>query len=208
MSIAAKLLSGAALLVSAVLLAEPGPQPNPVGVNPPPPGPREGKKFRRRPRPPKAFFSKLTEAERSQLDLLARSGKKEELRKFMREMFFKYRPEETKQLDALSERYLKSNDEKERAAIRAEMEKLSRILFRKRQEFTRNNIAETERQLARAQKDLQRLKQRYQSSEENADKIIAGHVEQMCLPPEQRRKFNRRPPDRLPRKQEAPPAGK
>ena len=64
MSIAAKLLSGAALLVSAVLLADPGPQPPPAGANPPPPGPREGKKFHRRPRPPKAFFSKLTEEER------------------------------------------------------------------------------------------------------------------------------------------------
>ena len=205
MSIAAKLLSGAVLLVSFVLLAEPGPQSSPTGANPPPPGPREGKKFRRR--PPKAFFAKLTEEERNQLDRLARSGKKEELRKFMREMFFKYRPEEMKQLDVLSERYLKSKDEKERAAIRTEMEKLSRILFRKRQEFTRNNIAETERQLERAQKDLQRLKQHYRSNEENADKIIADRVEQMCLPPEQRRKFNRRPPHRQP-KEEAPPAGK
>ena len=205
MSIAVKLLSAVVMLVSSVLLADPGPQPSPAGANPPPSGPREGKKFRRR--PPKAFFAKLTEDERNQIDRLARSGKNEELRKFMREMFFKYRPEEMKQLDALSERYLKSKDEKERMAIRAEMEKLSRILFRKRQTFTRNNIAETERQLARAQKDLQRLKQRYQSSEENADKIIAGHVEQMCLPPEQRRKFNRRPPHSKP-KQEAPPAGK
>lgn len=206
MSIAAKLLSAVVLLVSFVLLAEPGSQPRPAGMNPPPPGPREGKTFRRR--PPKAFFAKLNEEERSQLDRLARSGKKEELRKFMREMFFKYRPEEMKQLDVLSERYLKSKDEKERAAIRTEMEKLSRILFRKRQTFTRNSIAETERQLERAKKDLQRLKQHYQSNEENADKIIAGHVEQMCLPPEQRRKFNRRSPDRLPKKQEAPPTGK
>ena len=83
------------------------------------------------------------------------------------------------------------------------MEKLSRVLFRKRQTFTRNNIAETEKQLVRAQKDLQRLKQRYQSNEENADKIIAGHVEQMCLPPEQRRKFNYRLPHRK-LEQEAP----
>ena len=187
MSIAAKLLSGVALLVSSILLAEPPAQPNPAGANPPPPGPREGKKFRRR--PPKAFFAKLTEEERSQLDRLARSGKKEELRKFMREMFFKYRPEEMKQLDVLSERYLKSKDEKERAAIRTEMEKLSRILFRKRQAFTSNNIAETEKQLERAQKDLQRLKQHYRSNEENADKIIAGYVERMCLPPEQRRRM-------------------
>ena len=204
MSIAAKLLSGAVLLVSSVLLAEPAPQPSPAGANPPPPGSHEGKKFRRR--PPKAFFAKLNEEERNQLDRLARSGKKEELRKFMREMFFKYRPEEMKQLDVLSERYLKSKDEKERAAIRAEMEKLSRVLFRKRQTFTRNSIAEAESQLERAQKDLQRLKQHYRSNEENADKIIADRVEQMCLPPEQRRKFNRRPPDRQPR-QEAP-AGK
>ena len=202
MSIAAKLLSGAVLLVSFVLLAEPGPQPSPTGANPPPPGPREGKKFRRR--PPKAFFAKLNEEERSQIDRLARSGKKEELRKFMREMFFKYRPEEMKQLDALSERYLKSKDDKERAAIRTEMEKLSRILFRKRQMFTRNSIAETEKQLARAQMDLQRLKQHYRSNEENADKIIADRVEQMCLPPEQRRKFNRRP-SRLPKQEVAPP---
>ena len=205
MSIAVRLLSGVALLVSAAVLAEPGPTPNPAGANPPPPGRHEGKRFRRR--PPKAFFAKLTEEERSQLDSLARAGKKEELRKFMREMFFKYRPEEMKQLDILSERYLKSKDEKERAAIRTEMEKLSRVLFRKRQAFTMNNIAETEKQLERAQKDLQRLKQHYRSNEENADKIIADRVEQMCLPPEQRRKFNRRPPHRQP-KEEAPPVGK
>ena len=205
MSIAAKLLTGVFLLVAAVLLAEPGPSQNPAGGNPPPLGPREGKRFRRL--PPKAFFAKLTEEERSQLDSLARAGKKDELRKFMREMFFKYRPEEMKQLDILSERYLKSKDEKERAAIRTEMEKLSRVLFRKRQAFTMNNIAETEKQLERAQKDLQRLKQHYRSNEENADKIIADRVEQMCLPPEQRRKFNRRLPHSKP-KQEALPAGK
>ena len=159
-----------------------------------------GRKFRRR--PPKAFFAKLTETERAEIDRLAREGKKEELRKVMRELMFKYRPEEMKQLDALSERYLKSADEKERAAIRQEMEKLSRLLFRKRQDFTRNNIADAEKQLQRAQQDLERLKKHYQRNEQNAEKIIADHVEQMCLPPEQRKRFG----GKFPRKPEKAPS--
>jgi len=148
-------------------------------------GPDPGRRFRRR--PPKAFFAKLTDAERAEIDRLAREGKKDELRKVVRELMFKYRPEEMKQLDQLSERYLKTADEKERAAIRQEMEKLSRILFRKRQDFTRNNIAEAEKQLRRAQQDLERLKNHYQRNEQNAEKIIAERVDQMCVPPEKRK---------------------
>ena len=149
------------------------------------------KSFRRR--PPKVFWSKLSQEERDQIDQLARAGKKDELRQRMRELFYKYRPEEMKRLDILSDRYLKSQDESERSMIRQEMEKLSRVLFRKRQDFTKGNIAETEKQLAKAQQDLQRLKQHFQRNEENAEKIIADQVNQFCLPPEQRRKFERRP---------------
>ena len=98
------------------------------------------KHFRRR--PPKIFWSKLSSEERAQIDQLARSGKKDELRKRMRELFYKYRPEEMKRLDVLSDRYLKSKDEAERLSIRKEMETLSRALFRKRQDFTKNNIAD------------------------------------------------------------------
>ncbi len=157
-----------------------------------------GRRFRRR--PSKEFFAKLTEAERAELDRLSRENKREELRKVIRELIFKYRPEEMKQLDALSERYLKTSDEKERAAIRGEMEKLSRILFRKRQDFTRNNIAEAEKQLQRAQQDLERLKNHYQRNEQNAEKIIADRVEQMCLPPEKRKwgKFPGKPEKKAP----------
>ena len=163
----------------ALPMSEPEKKPGPV------------KHFRRR--PPRVFWSKLSPEEREQIDQLARAGKKDELRKRMRELFYKYRPEEMKRLDVLSDRYLKSKDESERFAIRQEMEKLSRTLFRKRQDFTKNNIAETEKQLERAQQDLARLKQHYQQNEENAEKIIAGNVEQFCLPPEQRRKFERNP---------------
>ena len=171
----------AALLVPAILAADPQP---PQKTRHPQPG--QGRDFRRR--PPRAFFAKLTEAERAQIDQLARAGKKEELRKVMKELFFKYRPEEMKKLDLLSEKYLKSADEKERAAIRQEMENLSRQLFRKRQDFTRTNIVEAEKQLKRAQEDLERLKKRYQHNEENMEKMIAAHVDRMCLPPEQRKK--------------------
>ena len=181
------MLIAAVLLVPVILEAVPsGPSPEPHSKRQGP-----GRNFRRR--PPKAFFAKLTEAERIQIDRLAREGKKEELRKVMKELFFKYRPEEVKQLDALSEKYLKTADEKERAAIRQEMEKLSRQMFRKRQDFTRGNIAEAERQLKQAQEDLERLKKHYQRNEENMEKIIASHVERMCLPPEQRKKFQRKP---------------
>jgi len=181
------LLIAATLLAPAILAADPPvPAPKPHHLRQGP-----GRNFRRR--PPKAFFAKLTEAERARIDQLAREGKKEELRKVMKELFFKYRPEEVKQLDALSEKYLKTADEKERAAIRQEMEKLSRQMFRKRQDFTRGNIAEAERQLKRAQEDLERLKKHYQRNEENMEKIIASRVERMCLPPEQRKKFERKP---------------
>ena len=181
------MLIAAALLVPVILEAVPS-EPSPKSHHP-----RQGadRNFRRR--PPKAFFAKLTEAERAQIDRLAREGKKEELRKVMKELFFKYRPEEVKQLEALSEKYLKTADEKERAAIRQEMEKLARQMFRKRQDFTRGNIAEAERQLKRAQEDLERLKKRYQQNEANMEKKIAFQVEQMCLPPEQRKKFQRKP---------------
>ena len=181
------MLIAAVLLVPVILEAVPsGPSPETHSKRQGP-----GRNFRRR--PPKAFFAKLTEAERTRIDRLAREGKKEELRKVMKELFFKYRPEEVKQLDALSEKYLKTADEKERAAIRQEMEKLSRQMFRKRQDFTRGNIAEAERQLKQAQEDLERLKKHYQRNEENMEKIIASHVERMCLPPEQRKKFQRKP---------------
>ena len=181
------MMIGAVLLVPLILAADPQPSP-PQNPHRPHPGP--ARNFRRR--PPKAFFAKLTDAERAQIDQLAREGKKEELRKVMKELFFKYRPEEMKQLDALGEKYRKSSDEKERAAIRQEMEKLSRQIFRKRQDFTRGNIAEAEKQLKRAQEDLDRLKKHYQRNEENMEKIIANHVDQMCLPPEQRKKFDRK----------------
>ena len=179
------MMIGAVLLVPVILAADPQspPPPNPYRSHQGPP-----RDFRRR--PPKAFFAKLTDAERSQIDQLAREGKKEELRKVMKELFFKYRPEEMKQLDALSEKYLKTADKKERAAIRGEMAQISRRLFRKRQDFTRGNIAEAEKQLKRAQEDLERLKKHYQRNEENMEKIIADRVDQMCLPPEQRKKFD------------------
>ena len=153
---------------------------------------KNGGEFRRR--PPRAFFAKLTPEERTALETLARSGKQEELRQMMRKLMYKYRPEEVKQLDRCSERYLKTTDEKTRAEIRSEMEKLVRILFRKRQDFTRNNIAETEKKLNQAREDLERLKQHYHRNEESADKIIACQVEQWCLPPEQRKRFGRKPP--------------
>ena len=181
------MMIGAVLLVPVILAADP--QPPPPNPHRPHQGP--ARNFRRR--PPKAFFAKLTDAERARIDQLAREGKKEELRKVMKELFFKYRPEEMKQLDELSGKYLNTGDAKERAAIRAEMEKLARQLFRKRQDFTRGNIAEAERQLKRAQEDLERLKKRYQTNEENMEKIIAARVDQMCLPPEQRKKFERKP---------------
>ena len=179
------MMIGAVLLVPVILAADPQPPPPP---NPHRSHPGPARNFRRR--PPKAFFAKLTDAERTRIDQLAREGKKEELRKVMKELFFKYRPEEMKQLDALGEKYRKTSDEKERAAIRQEMEKLSRQIFRKRQDFTRGNIAEAEKQLKRAQEDLERLKKHYQRNEENMEKIIANHVDQMCLPPEQRKKFD------------------
>ena len=189
----------ACLLTIAVCAQPPVPPPNG-------PGPHRRQEMKRR--PPKGFWSRLTPEERARIDQLARSGQKEELRKEIKALFLKYRPEELKKLDELSARYLQSKDEKERAAIRQEMEQQVKSLFRKRQEITRNNIAETEKKLEFARQELERLKKHYQNGEKNADKIIADHVEQYCLPPEQRRKPNfggRMPPDK--RRPMAPPSG-
>ena len=163
--------------------APPAPGPGPGEKKGPPP-PR--KEFRR---PPRMFFAKLTQEERDRIDRLAKEGKKDELREVMRQLLHKYRPEEMKQLDALGEQYRKSSDGQEKARIRGKMKELAKALFLKRQEFTRNSIAETEKQLVQAQQELQHLKQRYEHNEQNAEKIISGHVEQMCLPPEQRKWF-------------------
>ena len=195
-------LGTAALMAAVVLQAEPaapqgaGPKPHPARSDGP------GQKFHRR--PPKAFFAKLTPEERARLDQLARSGKKEELRKLMHELMYKYRPEEMKRLEALNAQYLKTQDQAKRAELRKEMESLVRILFRRRQEFTKNNIAEAEKQLERARKDLEQFKEHFRNKEENAEQIIAAQVDFWCLPPEERskqgppRKFERGtpPPDR------------
>ena len=189
-------LSAVVLLAAAMLRAEPPVSPPNGGPGSPAgrPGPRaEGKAKNFRRRPPKAFFSKLTEEERQQLDRLVRSGQKDELRKLMRELMYKYRPDEIKNLEALSVRYLKTKDEKEREAIRAEMKTVAGNLFRKRQEFTRNNIAETEKQLERAQQDLERLKQYFQNREKQSEQIIDGYVKFWCLSPDERKKMDRRP---------------
>lgn len=159
---------------------------------PPPPGFPPGPPAFGNPRG--TFFAKLTKEEREQVNRLAQEGKKEELRKVMRSLRQKYRSEEMKKLDALSERYLAAKSAEEKAAIRKEMEPLIRIIFQKRQTFTRNNIMLAEKQLERARQDLERLKQHYERSEKDAEKIIADQVEQMCLPKSQRRKPPRRPP--------------
>ena len=186
-------LGTAVLMAAAVLQAEPaapqgaGPKPHPAHHA----GPGPGQKFHRR--PPKAFFAKLTPEERARVDQLARSGKKEELRKLMHELMYKYRPEEMKRLEALNGQYLKTQDETKRAELRKEMESLVRILFRRRQEFTKNNIAEAERQLERARKDLEQFKTHFRNKEENADQIIAAQVDFWCLTPEERSKQQFKP---------------
>ena len=83
---ASKILLGAAVLMAAAVLqagpAAPqgdGPKPHPAHHA----GPGPGQKFHRR--PSKAFFAKLTPEERTRVDQLARSGKKEELRKLLDE---------------------------------------------------------------------------------------------------------------------------
>ena len=200
------LLGTAVLTAAAVLHAEPAPPQRTGSESRPmrPAGP--GKNFRHR--PSKAFFAKLSAEERARLDQLARSGRKEDLRKLMHELMYKYRPEEMKQLEALNERYLKTKDEKERAALRKEMEPLVRTLFRRRQDFTKNNIAEAERQLERARQDLEEFKKHFRSKEENADQIIAEQVNFWCLPAEERRKQGFRPsppPRKFERRMPPPP---
>ena len=195
-----------ACLLTAVVYAQPPMQPN----GPQPPRHRHEKNDRHRPM--KGFWSRLTPEERAKIDQLARSGQKEELWKEMKALFVKYRPEELKKLDELSAKYLQTTDEKERAAIRQQMEEQAKLLFRKRQEITRNSIAETERKLEFARQELERLKKQYQDGEENADKIIADRVEQYCLPPDQRRKpagrgFGHKMPPGNRRGPDAPPAG-
>ena len=132
----------AACLVTVAVYAQP---PNK-------PGPHRYQEMKRRPM--MGFWSRLTPEERAKIDQLARSGQKEELRKEIKALFLKYRPEELKKLDELSAKYLQTTDEKERAAIRQEMEQQAKSLFRRRQEITRNNIAETERKLEFARQDV------------------------------------------------------
>ena len=83
-------------LLSAAVYAQP-PMPPPKG-----PGPHHRQEMKRRPM--MGFWSRLTPEERARIDQLARSGQKEELRKEMKALFLKYRPEELKKLDELSDR--------------------------------------------------------------------------------------------------------
>lgn len=145
--------------------------------------------------PHAGFFSKLTAEEKAEIDQLARSNNKAELRKKMRELFQKYRPPEAKLVDELSEKYLAAKTSAEKAAVKTELEKAVRVQFQKRLEFTKNNITSTEEQLAKAKNDLDRLKAFYQNSQKDSEKIIRERVEQMCLPKEQRKKssWNEKP---------------
>ncbi len=138
--------------------------------------------------PHAGFFSKLTAEEKAEIDQLARSNNKSELRKKMRELFQKYRPPEAKLVDELSEKYLAAKTDAEKAAVKTELEKAVRVQFQKRLEFTKNNISATEEQLEKAKKDLERLKTFYQNSQKDSEKIIRERVEQMCLPKEKRKK--------------------
>ena len=138
------------------------------------------------------FFAKFTPEEHAKIKTLVQAGKREELRKYMGTLIHKYRPEEMKKLDELSLRYQAAKTEKDKTAIKEEMRKLAAALFRKRQEFTHNNILHTERQLLKAKQELERLKQRYENSQKNQTEIIERHVENMCLPPEQRKRWHHR----------------
>ncbi|OQA83810.1 MAG: hypothetical protein BWY31_02748 [Lentisphaerae bacterium ADurb.Bin242] len=179
---------------------------------PPPPGERRPGPPPRGRNPHAVFFSKLTQEERAEIDKLARANDHAGLRQKMRELFLKYRPPEAKKVDELSEKYLAARTDAEKAAVKAELEKAVRIQFEKRLEFTRNNIAATEEQLARAKNDLERLKTFYQNSLKDSEKIIRERVEQMCLPKEQRKKPPRggkpmEPPGGLPGGPPQPSAG-
>lgn len=132
------------------------------------------------------FFSRLTPDERAKISQLIQSKDKQALKKYMAELFYKYQPAEVKKVHELSQIYLAETDAAKRAEIKKELEKAVRIEFKKRQEFTRNNIKRTEEQLAKVQRDLERLKKIYLHGNENSEKIIASRVEQMCLPKEKR----------------------
>ena len=132
------------------------------------------------------FFSRLTPDERAKISQLIQSKDKQALKKYMAQLFYKYQPAEVKKVHELSQKYLAETDAAKRAEIKKELEKAVRIEFEKRQEFTRNNIKKTEEQLAKVQRDLERLKKIYLHGNENSEKIIASRVEQMCLPKEKR----------------------
>lgn len=169
-------------LLAAVLFPVQAGEDFPPG--PPPPPHKSGFKKKG---PHGGFFSKLTKEERAEIDRLAREGKKQELRVYFKKLMYKYRPPEIKKMDELSAKYCASKDEKEKAAIKLEIAKYAKINFQKRQQFTKENIVRTEKQLERAQKELEFLKKRYQDNEKNADAVIADFVEQMCLPPNMRK---------------------
>ena len=149
----------------------------------------KGRAFHRRHHPRNSFFAKFTQEERGKIRELAQAGKREELRKYMGSLIYKYRPEELKKMEELGIRYRSAKEEKEKLALTAQMRALSEKLFRKRQEFTHNNILYTEKQLQRAKLELERLKKLYEHCQKNRAKIIEQQVENMCLPPEQRKKI-------------------
>ena len=156
---------------------------------------RHDRTFHRR-HPGNTFFAKFTPEERAKVRELSRSGKREELRKYIGSLMYKYRPEELKKLDELGAKYRAAGNEKEKRVIKAQMRVLAEKLFRKRQEFTHNNILYTEKQLLQAKQALDRLKKRYEHQQKNQAKIIELRVEQMCLPPEKREKFRKRKPEK------------
>lgn len=193
--VCAVFLSACAALTAQEVPGKENPPPGPPGPPGPPP-PHMGMKS-----PHDRFMEKLTDAEREEVEKLAREKKVTELRKKMRELFQKYRSEEDKKVSLLSDKYLAARTDEEKEAVRKELEAAVRAQFAKRMEFTKRSIAENEEMLKRAQKRLAMLKEHYERNQKNTEEIVRMRVKWLCTPKEERRKM------RPPRDRKGPPPG-
>ena len=148
------------------------------GKNDPPP-PRVSLRLKS---PHDDFMAKLTKAERDEIAALTREKKFPELRKKMRELFIKYRPEEDKKVAELSNQYLAATAKEDKERLKKELEEAIRIQFAKRLEYTKRSIADAEAQLETAQKRLDALKTHYEKNRKNSEQFIQMRLKYMCTP--------------------------
>jgi hypothetical protein len=124
-------------------------------------------------------FSQLSEAERKKMAELQRNNPEAfnaEMRKLV-EQFEQQERARTKHLQSLIDRYRKSTDEKERAALKAELAKMETERFEKRLEGFAKMIAGTRKRLAIMEQDLEKRKARKGAIvEARVEALLSGEI--------------------------------